>query len=410
MLGENGLVRQAEKAGDMQANAEASDREALESFDQQIANTLANIEGNGGGEPPSTGTTLEQAKNDDMLTKTENTEITIGDDTVWIPAGFKVHEDTAETVDEGIVITDGTNEFVWVPVDETSFNAMFGTSNTELSLCGSTNVTTNYYSNLRIRSGDSSAFVATTPGTTSVTVDSSSVSGVREPDLVTSYDSDSYAVQAGYENLADMAQGFVDDYTNMRASIEKYDGFYIGRYELTGTVDSPTVKAGAVLTASSSQAGNWYGLYKACRDVKGNNEYVTSTMIWGCQWDETMNWLKNTKFKDNTNAVDVDSSSWGNYTDVNVKASDGETELKASGTSKGLETGITTYTMANKIYDLAGNYIEWTQEAFNTDLRVFCGVGYVYPAFGHPASGRGGDSPDNCNFNYSARATLYVNP
>ncbi len=397
VLGDDGLIKQAERARDIQANAEASDSEALSEYDQMIANAMADIEGNGGSQTPDEpqepenpsnpdggdGETpdepdepvdpLAEYKKDSMLTKKENTEITIGDDTVWIPAGFKVHEDTADTVDEGIVITDGTNEFVWVPVDETSFNAMFGTSNTELALCGSTNVTTNYYSNLRVRSGDSSSYAATTPGTTSVTVNGSSVTGEREPDLVTNYDSDSYAVQAGYENLADMAQGFVDDYTNMRASIEKYDGFYIGRYELTGTIDSPTVKAGVVLTASSSQAGNWYGLYKACRGVKEKDEYVTSTMIWGAQWDETMNWLKNTKFKGNESAVDSDSSSWGNYKDVSVKASDGETEIKASGTSTKLETGITTYTMANNIYDLAGNYYEWTQEADYASHRVFRG-------------------------------------
>ena len=304
-----------------------------------------------------------------MLKSKVNIKLTIGDYTVWIPAGFKVHEDSSNVVNEGIVITDGTNEFVWVPVSEESFGNMFKTAEPEVALSGSTNVTSKYYSNLRVRSGNSSSFpIATvTNGAYSTT------SGIREPDLVTTYDENTtskYYEQAGYESAKDMAEGFVEDYTNMRASIEKYKGFYIGRYELTGTVDNPTVQAGAVLTADSSQAGRWYGLYKACRNVVTGNNHAVTTMIWGCQWDETMNWLKNTKFKDNPDAVDVDSSSWGNYKDVSVKASDGETEIKPNGTGRNLKTGITTYTMANNIYDLAGNYYDFTQEAYNTRDRI----------------------------------------
>ena len=54
MLGENGLVRQAEKAGDMQANAEASDSAALSEYDKMIANALAEVEENGGTQTPET--------------------------------------------------------------------------------------------------------------------------------------------------------------------------------------------------------------------------------------------------------------------------------------------------------------------------------------------------------------------
>ena len=51
------------------------------------------------------------------------------------------------------------------------------------------------------------------------------------------------------------------------------------------------MQSGAVLTASSSQAKNWYGLYKASRNVVTGNSHAVSTMIWGCQYDEIMNWL-----------------------------------------------------------------------------------------------------------------------
>ena len=70
------------------------------------------------------------------------------------------------------------------------------------------------------------------------------------------------------------------------------------------------------------------------------------------------------------NEIITDSTSWGNYYKTSVKADDGKTELKASGKAKELNTGKTTFTMANNIYDLAGNYNEWTQEASDTNRRV----------------------------------------
>ena len=383
-MGEDGLIKRAEQASQHQANAEASDSEAMDELNKYLEEaTIKKV-------------TLEQAKDNSMLIATKNARLTIGDDVVWIPAGFKVHEDSADIVDEGIVITDGTNEFVWVPVSKESFGNMFNTGTVALS--GNTGVTSSYYSNLRQRSEDNFTVATVEDGKYS------STSAIREPDLVTFYDSDSHAIQAGFASAQEMAQAFVDDYTNMRASIEKYGGFYIGRYELTGSVDSPTVKAGAVLTSIS-----WYKLYKACRDVVTDNTYATSTMIWGCQWDETMNWLKNTKFKDNPDAVDVDSSSWGNYNDVTILASDGETEIKASGEKKLLETGITTYTMANKIYDLAGNYHDLTQEAIYEEYRITRGGYYEYSGSKESASRRGYNDTWS---NYPAgagRATLYVN-
>ena len=75
-------------------------------------------------------------------------------------------------------------------------------------------------------------------------------------------------------------------------------------------------------------------------------------MIYGVQWDATMDWLKATKFQDDPSKVDTDSSSWGNY----------------SGPKK--DTGSKPAYQANKIFDLAGNCRDWTQEANSTSYRV----------------------------------------
>ena len=82
-----------------------------------------------------------------------------------------------------------------------------------------------------------------------------------------------------------------------------------------------------------------------------------------------MNWLISSGAK-TSNEVNTDSSSWENYKGTSVKADDGTTKIKEYGTNAKLNTGKTTFTMANNIYDLAGNVSEWTQEACNTYGRA----------------------------------------
>ena len=100
-----------------------------------------------------------------------------------------------------------------------------------------------------------------------------------------------------------------------------------------------------------------------------------------------MNWLISSGAK-KSNEVNTDSSSWGNYRNTLVKADDGTTEIKASGDVKVLNTGVTTFTMANNIYDLAGNCWEWTQEANNTGSRARRGGSYSNNGSDNPASYR----------------------
>ena len=230
------------------------------------------------------------------------------------------------------------NQFVWVPVPDPS--KIFVDETVKLN---GVETTTDVYSKLTIRSGDSPSYTAGKPGETSK---------VREPDVLSSYDTDEqyYKDILGFDTIKEMADSMVAEYKAMSNSIKKYKGFYIGRYELTGTVDVPTEKKGASQTNQ-----NWYNLYKACKGfTKGN---VVSTMIYGCQWDATMEWLKQTKFKADPSKVDTDSSSWGNY-------------MPSSGSGSKIDTGSNLAYQANKIFDLAGNCFDWTQEANSTFGRV----------------------------------------
>ena len=114
-------------------------------------------------------------------------------------------------------------------------------------------------------------------------------------------------------------------------------------------------------------------------------------MIYGVQWDATMDWLKATKFQTDTSKVDEDSSSWGNY---------------SSGSK--IDTGSNSTYEANGIFDLAGNCWEWTQEALSTSNRILRGGYCNVSGSVAPASYRNGDNPNHSYSNSSSRPTLYM--
>ena len=62
------------------------------------------------------------------------------------------------------------------------------------------------------------------------------------------------------------------------------------------------------------------------------------------------------------------------------------------------------------IYDLEGNYWEWTAEAYYTYGRVFRGGGCSLVSGSRfvPASGRGNGYPTGTNSYGSSRSALYV--
>lgn len=279
-------------------------------------------------------------------------------DTAVIPEGFKViNEEDQPEIDDGLVVQDGANnEWVWIPVPDAS--VMYTTDGAPYTLCGTSGETA-VTASMASKSGIISGQTRTTPGTTSSPY-------YREPDVVVDSNGTSYdAVEAnysaaGFTSLQNMAQSLVDDYEEMIVSVAKNKGFYVGRYELSGSVTSPTEQGNKTPLASQ----NWYNLYKACKGftVEG---VVESRMIWGCQWDVVCNYIA----EDSTYSI-TDSSTWGNYKNTEVKSSDGNTTIKSSGTSTRLNTGVTTFTMAKNIYDIAGNCWEWTQEACDAYNRA----------------------------------------
>ena len=241
----------------------------------------------------------------------------------------------------------------------------------------------------------------------------SSKTNYREPDVVAKYSSTGYDMDSRLKTLgigAKTTHEFLNqlekEFNNMVASVEKYGGFYIGRYE-TGNInqDTPVIQKGN--TNISSQT--WYNMYKRCKNIKGANTNVETGMIWGNQWDRTLMWLIETGSKTKEQIAD-DSTSWGNYYNATFEYvnSSGSTATKNEGSSTRIPTGSAEYTKANNIYDLAGNVRDWTMEAYSTYGRVSRGGYYGISGGSYPADYRYSNVPASSSYVYGCRSALYI--
>ena len=362
VLGQNGIISRAQDARDKTEQARINTEKSMNSLEQELSGYVNKTDSGNGGNSGGSQTTVEN---------------------VVIPEGYYY---VGGTKAKGLVISDNVadkeldkgkenvrrdlsgNQWVWVPVETPS--SLYTTVDAGQALSGSTGVKTTKYTNSAIISGKTRGL----PGSTSF----------REPDILTDsrYDDTNYAT-AGFSSLANMAENMKSDYEEMIASLEKYKGFYIGRYELTANGE----KTGATLTNK-----NWYTLYKNCTTLASGTK-VKTRMIWGLQWDATCNWLASSGFNI------TDSSTWGNYRNNT-----------ATGKGSKQKTGFSESWKANNIYDFAGNCLEFTQEAYGTDSRAFRGGDYVYDGSSDPASSRYGHNPAVTDSSVGSRPTLYLIP
>ena len=360
VLNNNGVISKAKDAKNQYAEAQTNDEKQLNEVSDWIDTKVGETTGGSDYDPASEGVTIPEGYYYVGGTKAK---------------GLVISDNVADKeLDKGKenVRRDLTgNQWVWVPVETPS--SLYTTVTEGVALSGSTGVKTTKYTNSEIISGQTRGL----PGST----------GYREPDLLlgfngTSYDYSNYAT-AGFSSLENMAETMKNDYEEMIASLEKYKGFYIGRYELTANGE----KTGATQTGIT-----WYEHYKNCTTLASGSK-VKTRMIWGLQWDATCNWLSASKF-DITN-----SSTWGNYSDND-----------ATGHGSKQNTGFSESWKANNIYDFAGNCWEFTQEAGRTIIRAHRGSYYGYNGSSYPASDRNDSLPTSTDSYCGSRPTLYLIP
>ena len=263
-----------------------------------------------------------------------------------IPTGFEVSTVSGEnTISGGLVIKEGANEYVFMPCTEEnytedSFGPLTGTDSTSKKVFDSQEQLNYYY-------GDN------------------------------------------YYNYANDFN-YAQDKTAIETSINKYKGFYVGRYETTinnGTIGSQ--KGATVLKADTKLPNDkdyrWYGLYKAQKDLYSTSTSVFSSMITSKEWDTIMTF---TGYKTATRATST-------YT----------TTPDLSGSEYKDKPG--EYDLTKNIYDLAGNVTEWTLEAYYANYRVSRGSNFYYDG-SRSASHTSNGEPYQRNGAEGSRLALYI--
>lgn len=350
LTGENGILTRAQEAKNQTEEAEDDESRRL--------------------------TALEAATNLENWLYTDK-----NDDTATIPAGFAVSQVEGENIiEDGLVVIDKNgNEFVWVPVK--NFEEMFWT-----------------YDGQQV--GQLYEFLSES---TSGKITEYGTESYREPDVVGSNgwcdDDTAMLIEAGLsENstIEDFKELLQNEFRQLIVSIENYNGFYIGRYETGGFNSEKVVSKKGEGDKSINSGVNWYTMYRMQKELYPNNknDSVVSSMIWGCEWDETLKWFQKSSKEEVRNYV-VDSSQKGNY-----------------GTGSIIATGSNENYKINNIYDLAGNLFEWTLEAAPSEYRTMRGGSFALAHSGnkHPVSFRSNSvtSNDLNHNNVGSRLQLYI--
>ena len=360
VFSENGIIAKAREAAEKTNQAVINEQEQMNEVGTIIDNMLNGI---GESTPPKPeGPEMPEGWDGNKVNAVESADKVV----VPVPKGYTASSVATENkVSEGFVIYENTNgedkkeevndnnkdtarttrnQFVWVPVANPS--EMYGTDKDGKKWGKLYNFSANGITAKNWTEQDSVISITATSGGSSF----------REPDII---DADS-------SNSVTISQ-LETEFNNMIESVKKYGGFYIGRYE-TGNLSQEK----ATVVKNNTDIGNqtWYSMYKKAKGIAVNNN-VTSSMIWGSQWDATMRWMYNSGNEEKKKYT-YDSTGKGNYSGTNG--------------NQPIATGsIETYAV-NNIYDMAENVRDWAIEAYGTILRDGRGGYYRNNGNSGPAS------------------------
>ena len=212
-------------------------------------------------------------------------------------------------------------------------------------------------------------------------------------------------VEAGFsstDTINTFKECLQNDFIEMKNSVQKYGGFYIGRYE-TGNSNKDEF---VVVKENSDLSGTtWYKYYRLCKKLKANNN-VKTYMIWNCQWDATLRWMQSssTQFVKEYPL----SGKYGNYNYNSITyLENGKTKVKNADEIKIIPSGSAEITKCNNIYDMAGNVAEHTLGVITNTWRLHRG-GYYRMGNDYNSTSHYGLVPTDSNTDVGTRATLYI--
>lgn len=325
-----------------------------------------------------------------------------------IPKGYTVVNDSG-TINEGLVISDNENDdmnnskygnqFVWVPVATPILDVSKLSSDSQINSALKKQAEDGIYPMaIRLSNGNYA----------SVLYDFSAI----KQNTVVSATPATYGKDATRQEPANVSSDendtkYQEEFNKFVISVRNDNGFWIARFETSIDEEknvAQTKKDKVVLTNK-----NWYELYNTEKTL--SNENTTSHMVWGCEWDQVMIWMKNIENSSGSqnHFYILDSTNKGNYSDLEIKTVD-KTVIKKGGEAIRYGSGAQDFFAMKNIYDLAGNVFEWTMESYYGSLRVVRGGYCAFDGVTYPVSSRfwfqpyySGDKLENIG----SRMTIY---
>ena len=241
--------------------------------------------------------------------------------------------------------------------------------------------------------------------------------------------------------------------------IQKYEGFYVGRYEAgasevtltngkkigeeqlsaSGMQNSSYVIGNTTLSSKPTSKANeipyYHSDFTTAEQMSKrmyNTNYVNSGLITGTQWDVMLNFMSNETNKSVSNAGDSSkytdlkaNCDWGNYNNTTLNDCEGKyciasasstTAWKNNDTGSNrqstyviLTTGATEGVKKKNLYDVAGNLWEWTQESVSSSSYYMLRGGSFASAYAsNPACYRYCGTASLASTSCGFRVILYV--
>ena len=339
VFGQDGIIQKAKDSQNKMDEATQNDLDSINELNNWIDGKINGTTGGGttgGDDNPTTTTTKISTLVGTVVYKNTKVEDAYGNK-ITIPKGFKVlangtstesasytySGDNIPAVQDGIVIENGTdgNQFVWVPVG--TIKNKNNTTNT---------ITLGRYSNFTATNGEyTPAQVASVENCTKVVTINDmyqELSTSREGNSAT----DSTAQNATARNIKEFISTTLAN-----------GGYYIARFEASGTTEKITSKYDQTILAKITQPNAAKLAREMYGEVKENNELVyASDLVNSYAWDTAIIFIQ-------TYSTGEDAS---NYAGKNKSTS------RAN-------TGINNDKYCN-IWDMSGNAFEWTTE-YSTD-------------------------------------------
>ena len=317
-------------------------------------------------------------------------ELDSSEDKVPVPNGYVGSKATGENeIDTGYVIYEGEeevndsnveeaqktrNQYVWIPVPDAS--KMYGTDENGKKWGKLYTFTTDTGDNIDPVTGAKPRNWSESDG-----IFYNNISSYTEPEvglkvgsIAIDMDSRIKTQKIGSKNTQNFLIQLEKEFCEMINSIQKYGGFYVGRYE-TGDLS----KEKFVIRRFNQDIGSqtWYTMYNKCKKLSNENGNVETGIIWGSQWDRILMWLIESGNKDKTD-IALTSVNWGNYKDSGFEYFDSNYDnvLKTKNSEVRIPTGSAEFTKANNIYDLAGNVSDLTMSVLNRLYKQYRGGNY----------------------------------